>query len=58
MAEKPTLFLEFHGANDSEVENQTLTVQELCLAHNGGEFKSAQGTEEMHRLWKARHSVR
>uniref|UniRef100_A0AC35F520 FAD-binding PCMH-type domain-containing protein n=1 Tax=Panagrolaimus sp. PS1159 TaxID=55785 RepID=A0AC35F520_9BILA len=53
--ECPTLFLEFHGGSESEVEQQAITAEEICTANNGRKFKWSVDSQEIHRLWSARH---
>ena len=53
----PTLFIEFHGADDDEVEKQAETVKMLADSNNGDEFQWARETEDRSRLWKARHDA-
>ena len=51
-----TLFLEFHGS-ERHVAEQIETVQQLCEANGGGDFRWASSVEERNRLWKARHEA-
>ena len=53
----PTLFFEFHGADDEEVEKQAESVKMLADSNGGGEFRWARETEDRSRLWKARHDA-
>ena len=53
---KPTLFFEFHGSN-SEVIEQTKTVQEIMKEYGGSNFEWKNLPEERNRLWKARHDA-
>jgi len=53
----PTLFFEFQGADDEEVEKQAETVKTLTDCNKGGEFQWARDTEVRNRLWKARHNA-
>jgi D-lactate dehydrogenase (cytochrome) len=55
-AERPTLFLEFHGSA-SGVREQVDAVAELALAHGGGELAWAVKAEDRNRLWEARHKA-
>jgi len=56
LAEKPTLFLEFHGSEQSVAEQAELTAA-LCAEFNAGPFSWAVKTEDRNRLWKARHDA-
>ena len=51
----PTLFLEFHGAQN-EVEEQAAEVQEIALEHGASQFAWATDETERRRLWHARHA--
>ena len=51
----PTLFLEFHGAQN-EVEEQAAEVQEIALEHGASQFAWATDEAERRRLWHARHA--
>jgi D-lactate dehydrogenase (cytochrome) len=53
---KPTLFLEFHGSEQS-VREQVETFCALASENGGGEFRYANLPEERSRLWKARHDA-
>ena len=53
---KPTLFFEFHGSN-SEVIEQTRTIQEIMKEYGGSNFEWKNLPEERNRLWKARHDA-
>jgi D-lactate dehydrogenase (cytochrome) len=52
----PTLFLEFHGAQN-EVEEQAAEVQEVALEHGACQFAWATDESERRRLWHARHAA-
>jgi D-lactate dehydrogenase (cytochrome) len=56
LAEKPTLFFEFHGS-DGGVAEQARLMQQLCAEHGGGAFEWATQPEQRSRLWKARHNA-
>ncbi len=55
-ADKPTLFLEFHGS-EASVAEQVEAMQALCSEGGGTEFRFASHPEERSRLWKARHDT-
>ena len=55
-AEKPTLFLEFHGSA-AAVEAQVATMGELCREFGGSDFAWATREEERSALWAARHAA-
>jgi D-lactate dehydrogenase (cytochrome) len=55
MAERPTLFMEFHGT-EAGVAEQAETVGELAAAHDGSAFEWTTKPEERNRLWAARHN--
>jgi len=52
----PTLFLEFHGSEES-VTSEAKQVLEIAESNGGSEFQWARETEVRNRLWKARHSI-
>ena len=54
-AEKPTLFLEFHGS-ESGVKEQAEVFGEIAADHGGLGFKWTSNAEERANLWKARHN--
>ncbi len=56
LAEKPTLFLEFHGS-EAAVKEQSERFAEIATEFGGGEFEWATKTEDRSRLWKARHNA-
>ncbi|CAJ0582596.1 unnamed protein product, partial [Mesorhabditis spiculigera] len=57
LPEKPHLFLEFHGATDTEVTKQSATVGDICASNNGSAFAYSTELSQRQRLWKARHSA-
>ena len=56
LAERPTLFLEFHGTEASVAETAA-RVGEIAAEHGGADFRWATRAEERNRLWEARHSA-
>ncbi|KAI6237845.1 hypothetical protein M3Y95_00307600 [Aphelenchoides besseyi] len=57
MSAKPTLFLEFHGATDDEVQKQAKTAKEVCESNDGIDFKWSSESDRINELWKARHTA-
>lgn len=55
--EVPTLFLEFHGASQTSVQEQATIAEEICLANHGRKFKWSIDSTEIHSLWAARHNA-
>ena len=55
-AEKPTLFVEFHGA-PAAVEEQIAQVAAVFADFGGGTMQWAREQEERTRLWTARHNA-
>jgi D-lactate dehydrogenase (cytochrome) len=55
-AEKPTLFLEFHGTEET-VALQSAQFSEIAGECGGDSFSFTQNAEERNRLWKARHDA-
>lgn len=56
LAEKPTLFLEFHGSPAS-VDEQADLFAAIASANGGGSLAIARLAEERSTLWKARHNA-
>lgn len=56
MAEKPYLFLEFHGSPAS-VEEQVASFRDIAEEFGVQDFEWASKTEDRNRLWAARHSA-
>jgi D-lactate dehydrogenase (cytochrome) len=56
--EKPTLFIEFHGASAMGLKEELEIVKEICSEHRSLRFDSGIGREERNRLWEARYGVR
>lgn len=56
MPEKPHLFLEFHGT-DNSVAEQIDMFKSVCEEYNGSDFQWASKTEDRNRLWQARHNA-
>jgi D-lactate dehydrogenase (cytochrome) len=54
LAERPTLFLEFHGSQAS-VKEQAERFGEIAAEFGGGPFHWTTQAEERTRLWQARH---
>jgi glycolate oxidase subunit GlcD len=54
--EKPTLFLEFHGTEET-VALQSAQFSEIAAECGGDEFRWTANAEERTRLWKARHDA-
>lgn len=55
MAEKPTLFMEFHGS-EAGVAEQAETVAMIAEENGGSDFEWTTKTEDRNRLWAARHN--
>ena len=56
LAEQPTLFLEFHGTEQS-VKEQSEMFGEIANEFDGGEFVWTTQPEERTKLWQARHDA-
>ncbi|MBB6255324.1 FAD-binding oxidoreductase [Nitrospirillum iridis] len=56
LAERPTLFFEFHGTAAAVAEQAEL-VQAIAVDHDSGPFEWATRAEDRSRLWKARHEA-
>ncbi len=55
-AERPTLFMEFHGS-DSGVKEQADTARLCTESHGGSAFTWAHTPEARSKLWQARHDA-
>src|SRR5580704_13382221 len=53
----PTLFFEFHGDSDRNVNDQADTVRKIAEEHRGHGFRSFTSPEEREALWKMRHEA-
>jgi D-lactate dehydrogenase (cytochrome) len=58
LEEKPTLFIEFHGASAAGLKEELEMVKEICNESRALRFDSGIGREERNRLWEARYGVR
>jgi len=56
LAEKPTLFVEFHGS-ESSTREQSEMFNEIIQEFGGSDFKWTSNTEERTHLWQARHDA-
>ena len=56
LEETPTLFLEFHGSQQT-VEEQARIIGEIAATHGQRGWTFTTRTEERSRLWKARHDA-
>lgn len=55
-AERPTLFLEFHGSRTGALEDAQ-AMQAVAEGYGGSRFQFAEKPEDRNRLWKARHNA-
>jgi len=53
---KPTLFVEFHGSNNS-VEEQAEFFASIAEDHGGSRISFVEKEEDRNQLWKARHNA-
>ena len=53
----PTLFIEFHGGSDADVEAQAVETAEIAAEYGGSDFAWASDERERRRLWHARHGA-
>ncbi len=58
LEERPTLFIEFHGASVVGLKEEMEIVKEICGEHHSLRFDSGIGREQRNRLWEARYEVR
>jgi D-lactate dehydrogenase (cytochrome) len=57
LAERPTLFMEFHAAHETALTLGLELVQELCQAAGLTAFRATVDPMERQRLWYARHNA-
>ena len=53
----PTVFFEFHGMSQREVEDRAELVQSLAAEHGARGFEWKTSTEDREQLWSARHNA-
>ena len=53
----PTLFIEFHGISDADVEAQARETAQIAAEHGGSDFAWASDERQRRRLWHARHGA-
>jgi len=58
LEERPTLFIEFHGASAAGLKEELGIVKEICSENQSLRFDAGIGREERNRLWEARYGVR
>lgn len=58
LEERPTLFIEFHGASAAGLKEELEMVREICDENRPLRFDAGIGREERNRLWEARYGVR
>ena len=58
LEERPTLFIEFHGASAVGLREELEMVKEICGENRSFRFDAGIGREERNRLWEARYGVR
>ena len=54
-AERPTLWMEFHGSREAQVDGDLEAAEEMLRAAGAAEVTAARGDEEQGRLWEARN---
>jgi len=54
-APAPTLFIEFHGTSEADVEAQASDTAAIAAEFGGGDFAWASDEAQRRRLWHARH---
>ena len=57
LPERPTLFLEFHGASNDAVVEQAQMAGAVCQGHGASAFAFATEHAERAKLWAARHAT-
>lgn len=56
LSDNPTLFMEFHAAQETALETGLEMVKEICEEMGALSFRSTTDTTERKKLWHARHS--
>jgi D-lactate dehydrogenase (cytochrome) len=57
IAEKPTLFCEFHGISGTALKETAALAEELCRDGGAVAFKTGVNERERTELWRARHEA-
>ena len=57
MNEKPTLFIEFTGANEASLKEDLNQTKGICTTSHSINFESGIGRDERARIWEARHKA-
>ncbi len=55
LTEEPTLFMEFHAAHESALEDGLAMVRDICAEMGATRIHSTMDTAERNKLWHARH---
>lgn len=53
----PTLFFEFHGATENQLNETMAIVEEICREQGGTDFRFGLGRDDWQRLFGARHEM-
>ncbi|KAL9649955.1 hypothetical protein ABK040_014995 [Willaertia magna] len=54
---KPTLFLEFHGADENQLRVSSSLVEEITKKYNGYDYLATTDEQEQKEVWHARRNV-
>jgi D-lactate dehydrogenase (cytochrome) len=57
LAEKPSLFCEFHGVSDASLRATADLAEELCRDGGAMDFKTGVTERDRRELWRARHEA-
>ena len=57
LPESPILFMEYHAATRSALEEELVLVEEICADNGCTNFQAGMGHDERGRLWHARHQT-
>jgi D-lactate dehydrogenase (cytochrome) len=57
LAEKPSLFCEFHGISEAALKETAALAEELCRDGGALDFKTGVKERERKELWRARHEA-
>ena len=57
LAEKPSLFCEFHGVSETALRETAALAEELCRDSGATDFKTGVKEKDRKELWRARHEA-
>jgi len=57
LEENPTLFMEFHGSNETGLKEELSLIEEICASNGSSLYEAGIGRKERDRLWEARYDT-